>query len=211
MKTILSLVSAATLLGLITLAVAESKSAKSAMPSSASPSETVAVNTAGPETTAPAKPARCAKNAPKPSMEPSMEPSVESSSNAVPASAPKSRSVGKTASPAKASPAKATADSRPAASPKAPAKEKEKAENPLTPAQEDKLLVLLNEGTVEELDAIPGVAATRADSIISARPFASVHEIILVEGVGSATFEKILAHGKSLTRRSAPEAGTRES
>ena len=64
---------------------------------------------------------------------------------------------------------------------------------------------------VEELDAIPGVAATRADSIISARPFASVHEIILVEGVGSATFEKILAHGKSLTRRSAPEAGTRES
>jgi DNA uptake protein ComE-like DNA-binding protein len=54
---------------------------------------------------------------------------------------------------------------------------------------------------VEELDAIPGVATTRADSIISARPFASVHEIILVEGVGNATFEKILAHGKNLTQR----------
>ena len=70
----------------------------------------------------------------------------------------------------------------------------------LTPAQEDKLLVLLNEGTMEELDAIPGVASTRADSIISARPYASVHEIILVEGVGNATFEKILAHGKTLTQ-----------
>lgn len=201
MKTILSLASAATLLGLITLAVAESKSAKSAMPSSASPAATVAVNTAGPKTTAPAKPSRCAKNAPESSM--------ESGSNPVPESTPKPRSGGKAESPAKPAPAKATAGSRPAASPKAPAKEK--AENPLTPAQEDKLLVLLNEGTVEELDAIPGVAATRADSIISARPFASVHEIILVEGVGSATFEKILAHGKSLTRRSAPEAATRES
>lgn len=205
MKTILSLVSAATLLGLITLAVAESKSAKSAMPSSASPSATVAVNPAGPETTAPAKPARCAKNAPESPMESSME----SGSDDAPESAAKVRSDGKAESPAKPAPAKTTAGARPAASSKAPAKEK--AENPLTPAQEDKLLVLLNEGTVEELDAIPGVAATRADSIISARPFASVHEIILVEGVGSATFEKILAHGKSLTRRSAPEAGTRES
>jgi DNA uptake protein ComE-like DNA-binding protein len=54
---------------------------------------------------------------------------------------------------------------------------------------------------LEELDAIPGVASTRADSIISARPYASVHEIILVEGVGNATFEKILAHGKTLTQR----------
>lgn len=71
----------------------------------------------------------------------------------------------------------------------------------LTPTQEDKLLTLLNEGTVEDLDAIPGIAMTRADSIVSARPYASVHEIILVEGVGNATFEKILAFGKTLTQR----------
>ena len=71
----------------------------------------------------------------------------------------------------------------------------------LTPTQEDKLLTLLNEGTVEDLDAIPGIAATRADSIVSARPYASIHEIILVEGVGNATFEKILSFGKTLTQR----------
>jgi DNA uptake protein ComE-like DNA-binding protein len=88
-----------------------------------------------------------------------------------------------------------------------------KTEEPsLTPTQEDKLLMLLNEGTVEDLDAIPGIAATRADSIVSARPYASIHEIILVEGVGNATFEKILAHGKTLTQRTTVAANeTRKS
>lgn len=88
----------------------------------------------------------------------------------------------------------------------------EVAKLPLTESQEGKLLVLLNEGTVEDLDAIPGIAATRADSIVSARPYGSVHEIILVEGVGNATFEKILAYGKTLTQRSGTTtAGTRKS
>ncbi len=82
----------------------------------------------------------------------------------------------------------------------------------LTPTQEDKLLAILNEGTVEDLDAIPGIAATRADSIVSARPYASIHEIILVEGVGNATFEKILAFGKTLTQRTTVAANeTRKS
>lgn len=82
----------------------------------------------------------------------------------------------------------------------------------LTPTQEDKLLTLLNEGTVEDLDAIPGIAATRADSIVSARPYASIHEIILVEGVGNATFEKVLAFGKSLNQRTTVAANeTRKS
>ena len=65
---------------------------------------------------------------------------------------------------------------------------------------------------MEDLDAIPGIAATRADSIVSARPYASIHEIILVEGVGNATFEKILAHGKTLTQRTTVAANeTRKS
>lgn len=73
----------------------------------------------------------------------------------------------------------------------------------LTPSQEDKLLTLLNKGTKEELDAINGIAATRAESIISARPFSKVHEIILVPGVGNATFERILEHGKGLSQAGA--------
>jgi DNA uptake protein ComE-like DNA-binding protein len=73
----------------------------------------------------------------------------------------------------------------------------------LTPSQEDKLLTLLNKGTKEELDAINGIAATRAESIISARPFSKVHEIILVPGVGNSTFERILEHGKGLSQAGA--------
>ncbi len=73
----------------------------------------------------------------------------------------------------------------------------------LTPSQEDKLLTLLNKGTKDELDAINGIAATRAELIISARPFNKVHEIILVPGVGNATFERIMEHGKNLSQTGA--------
>mgnify|MGYP000886458093 CR=1 FL=1 len=72
--------------------------------------------------------------------------------------------------------------------------------SPLTPSQEGKLLALLNEGGTDELEAIPGVAATRAASIAKARPFSGVHEVILVDGIGNATYEKILAHGKTLNQ-----------
>lgn len=88
-----------------------------------------------------------------------------------------------------------TAKNSPAAAPeKAPAK------NPLTPAQSEKLLSLLNEGSPEELATIPGIAKTRAASIAKARPFAQVGDLILVDGVGAATYEKVLAHGKTLTQ-----------
>jgi len=111
-------------------------------------------------------------------------------------------------SPAKTSP-KPKTKTTVSAAPNRSAKTEEPS---LTPTQEDKLLMLLNEGTVEDLDAIPGIAATRADSIVSARPYASIHEIILVEGVGNATFEKILAHGKTLTQRTTVAANeTRKS
>lgn len=76
----------------------------------------------------------------------------------------------------------------------------------LTPTQEDKLLALLNRGTAEELTAISGIATTRAESIVSARPFQNLHEVILVPGVGDATFERILDHGKTLTQSAAKSA-----
>lgn len=72
------------------------------------------------------------------------------------------------------------------------------AERSLTAAQENKLLALLNEGNLEELDAIPGIARTRADSIVKARPFSDVREIALVDGIGDATYGKILAYGRNL-------------
>lgn len=186
MKTILSLTATITLLGLISLAVAESKSTKPATraKAAASSSSEKPAASAAPGKTAAVESAKVAAKAgatetPAPVKSASTKPKTRETK--VP--------VAKQETSGSAKPAKTA--------------EKPAAKNPLTPAQEDKLLVLLNEGTVEELDAIPGVATTRADSIISARPFASVHEIILVEGVGNATFEKILAHGKTLTQRPA--------
>lgn len=114
------------------------------------------------------------------------------------APAPKSSAAKPPAKPA-ATPKTNAAKSAPAKS--ASAKEPTGGTS-LTSAQQTRLLALLNEGTFEELDAIPGIAATRADSIVSERPFTSVSEVALVSGVGAATFEKILAHGKSLTSSS---------
>ena len=121
----------------------------------------------------------------------------------------------KTSSPVGSAERKSTSQSAKVSESAKPCSKKSPAETAklsLTETQENKLLTLLNEGTVEDLDAIPGIASTRADSIVSARPYGSVHEIILVDGVGNATFEKILAYGKSLTQRSvSPVTGTRKS
>jgi hypothetical protein len=151
--------------------------------------------------------------------------SKEMKETALPGASEKASSPSKTPSSTKENPEaekpRAVAESPAKTSPKPKTKttvsttanRSAKTEEPsLTPTQEDKLLILLNEGTVEDLDAIPGIAATRADSIVSARPYASIHEIILVEGVGNATFEKILAHGKTLTQRTTVAANeTRKS
>jgi DNA uptake protein ComE-like DNA-binding protein len=189
MKTILSLTATITLLGLISLAVAESKATKS---NKSAPSA-VSVKSASS--------AELVKSAPSVG-------STQSAPSAEPVKSTAKSESSKTTKSASANPRSKRATAAPAGD---HATEKPAAKNPLTPAQEDKLLALLNEGTLEELDAIPGVASTRADSIISARPYASVHEIILVEGVGNATFEKILAHGKTLNQRSVVAEASRKS
>lgn len=76
----------------------------------------------------------------------------------------------------------------------------------LTPTQEDKLLGLLNRGSAEELTAISGISATRAQAIVSARPFQKVHDVIRVPGVGDATFSRIVKHGKTLTLKTPKSA-----
>ena len=186
MKTILSLsavLATIAALGLIPLALADSKEMKeTALPGASeratSPSKTPSSSKKNPEAE---KPLAVAESPAKTSPKPKTKTTVSTTANPANRSAAPNRSA-KTEEPS------------------------------LTPTQEDKLLMLLNEGTVEDLDAIPGIAATRADSIVSARPYASIHEIILVEGVGNATFEKILAHGKTLTQRTTVAANeTRKS
>ena len=59
----------------------------------------------------------------------------------------------------------------------------------LTPAQTTSLLQVLNQGTPAELQAIPGIGEVRAAAVQKARPFASSDQLIMVDGVGEATFD----------------------
>jgi len=67
----------------------------------------------------------------------------------------------------------------------------------LTTAQKTKLMALLNEGTEQELQTVPGVGETRAAAIKKARPFADVTSVVNVEGIGEATFAEMVAHAKA--------------
>ncbi len=71
----------------------------------------------------------------------------------------------------------------------------------LTSTQQSKLLDLLNEGTGKELNAINGIAKVRSESIVKARPYKQIGELIQVKGIGKTTFASILDHAKSLPRK----------
>ena len=66
----------------------------------------------------------------------------------------------------------------------------------LTAAQRTKLLDLANKGDAKSLQEIDGVGETKAKAIIKDRPFTNVEDIIMVDGVGEGTFDKILTFAK---------------
>ncbi|NIP95592.1 MAG: helix-hairpin-helix domain-containing protein [Akkermansiaceae bacterium] len=69
----------------------------------------------------------------------------------------------------------------------------------LTPTQKSTMLNLLNKGTAQQLASIKGVSRTRAAAIEKARPFATIDEVILVNGIGKGTMSEIVSHARSLT------------
>lgn len=66
----------------------------------------------------------------------------------------------------------------------------------LTEAQSKKLLDLLNTGDDKAVQEIPGIGEVKSKAIKKARPYKSVADLIMVEGVGEITFDDIVKWAK---------------
>ena len=49
----------------------------------------------------------------------------------------------------------------------------------------------LNTATAEELESLPGIGPEIADAIVAQRPFTNVNELLIVDGIGFATLERL--------------------
>ena len=87
----------------------------------------------------------------------------------------------------------------------------EQAAKKLTPTQKSKMLVLLNDGATNELEAIRGIGKIRATRLTKARPFKSIAQLINVKGIGDAVYSDLLAHAKSLTIRRTSSSSSKKS
>lgn len=81
----------------------------------------------------------------------------------------------------------------------------------LTPAQNQNLLKLANEGTPEELQTIPGIGEIKAAAIKKARPVKSADQLIMVDGIGKETFDGMVKWVKDGMPKEAPAAAKPDS
>lgn len=58
----------------------------------------------------------------------------------------------------------------------------------------EKLTVDLNEADLETLQQLPGIGESLAERIISGRPYQQVEDLLQVQGLGTARFERIKSH-----------------
>ena len=68
----------------------------------------------------------------------------------------------------------------------------------LSPIQSRRLEEIINQGSLEELVAIDGIAEGRAKTIIAERPYREVKELMLIKGFGYATVASVIMHGSHL-------------
>ncbi len=67
----------------------------------------------------------------------------------------------------------------------------------LTPTQKSKLMDILNDGDDKAVQSLPGIGESIAAAVKKARPLKEPVDILKVEGIGDATFAKIVAHAKA--------------
>lgn len=74
----------------------------------------------------------------------------------------------------------------------------------LTEPQGKQLLELVNKGDDKALQTIPGVGEAKAGNIKAKRPLKTVADIIMVDGIGEATYDGIIAWVKGGMKAEAP-------
>jgi DNA uptake protein ComE-like DNA-binding protein len=67
-----------------------------------------------------------------------------------------------------------------------------KSASALTPSKKKKLLEVLNTGDDKALRDLPGIGPVKAISVKKARPYKAVEDLVLVDGIGQATFDEIV-------------------
>lgn len=70
----------------------------------------------------------------------------------------------------------------------------------LSKKQNKMLEKIINQGSIEELVEIDGIAEGRAKIIIAERPYREVKELMLIKGFGYATVASVIMHGSNLKR-----------
>jgi DNA uptake protein ComE-like DNA-binding protein len=80
----------------------------------------------------------------------------------------------------------------------------------LNAMQKAKLLEIVNKGDDKALNDMPGVGMIKASQIKKARPFKSVDDLILVNGIGEKTFDEIVAWAEGGFKAEGKEAPKKE-
>jgi DNA uptake protein ComE-like DNA-binding protein len=75
----------------------------------------------------------------------------------------------------------------------------------LTASQKTKLMDLANKGDIKALTDIDGVGEGKAKNIVAERPFESGEGLIMVDGIGEGTFDKILTYIKGDQAKDEPK------
>lgn len=80
----------------------------------------------------------------------------------------------------------------------------------LTASQKTKLMDLANKGDIKALTEIDGVGEGKAKNIVAERPFEAGEGLIMVDGIGEGTFDKILTYIKGDQAKEEPKTEKKE-
>jgi len=99
----------------------------------------------------------------------------------------------------------------PSAADKKLAAEAKKETAKLTPAQNKKVLDLLNTGDEKAIEAVEGIGDVKAKAIVAKRPYAKVEDVVMVEGIGIETYKSILATANPAVKEEKAKATDKKS